>query len=100
MLEELDQIGISRTCCTMPIYREILEEYGLCVINKKPTWFRVDKKSLIDPISTNAHQNIDNIITTPPGISDRGMVIFNLRTTEITENPKYHFTQNWENANF
>ena len=27
------------------------------------------------------------------------MVIFNLRTTEITDNPKYHLTENWENAN-
>ena len=61
MLKEHDQIGISRTYQTMPIYREILEEYGLCVMNKKPTWFRGDKKSLIDHITTNAHQNIDNI---------------------------------------
>ena len=35
----------------------------------------------------------------PPGISDHGMVIFNLRTTEVTDSPKYHLTQNWENAN-
>ena len=43
MLEELDQIGISKTCRTMPTYKEILEEYGLCVMNKKPTWFRGEK---------------------------------------------------------
>ena len=83
----------------MPIYREILEKYGLCVMNKKPTWFRGDKKSLIDHITTNAHQNIDNITNTLPGISDHVMVIFDLRTTIITENPKYHLSQNWENTN-
>ena len=27
------------------------------------------------------------------------MVIFNLRTNEITDNPKYHLTQNWDNVN-
>ena len=27
------------------------------------------------------------------------MVIFNLRTKVITENHKYHLTQNWDNAN-
>ena len=32
MLEERDQIGTSRTCRTMPIYREILQENGLCVM--------------------------------------------------------------------
>ena len=99
MLEKRDQISISRTCRTMPIYRKILEDYGLCVINKKPTWFRQNKKSLIDHISANVHQNIDNIITTPPGLSDHSMVIFNLGTNEITDNPKYHLSQNWENAN-
>ena len=36
MFVECDQIAVSRRCRTMPIYREILEEYGLCVMNKKP----------------------------------------------------------------
>ena len=99
MLADCDQISISRTRRTMPIYRDILEEYGLCIMNKKPTWFRGDKKSLIDHLSTNLHQNINNITTTLPGISDHGMVIFNLRTTEITDNPEYHLTQIWENTN-
>ena len=99
MLEKGDQMGASRTCRTMPIYREILEEYGLCIMNKKPIWFRGNKKSLIDHIATNAHHHIDNITTTPPGISDHGMVIFNLRTSEITDNPKYHLSQNMKNAN-
>ena len=53
----------------------------------------------MDHITTNVHQNIDNITTTLPGISDHGMLIFNLRTNEITENLKYHLRQNWENAN-
>ena len=57
------------------------------------------KKSLINHIATNAHHHIDTIITTPPGISDHGMVIFNLRTSEITDNPKYHLSQNMKNAN-
>ena len=35
MLENHDQISISRTCRLMPIYREIKEDYGLCVMNKK-----------------------------------------------------------------
>ena len=83
----------------MLILREILEEFGLFVMNKKPTGFRGEKKSLIDHISTNAHQNIDNFTTTQTRISDHGMVIFNLRTTEITDSPKYHLSQNWKNAN-
>ena len=49
-----------------PIYREILEEHGIYVMNKKPTWFRGNRKSLINHIATNAHQHIDNITTTPP----------------------------------
>ena len=69
------------------------------MLNKKRTWFRQNKKSLIDHISTNSIQHIDNIITTPPGLLDHSMVIFNLRTNEITDNPKYHLSQNWENAN-
>ena len=99
MLEDRDQIAASRTCRTMPIYREILEEHGMYVMNKKPTWFRGNRKSLIDHIATNAHQHIDNITTIPPGISDHGMVIFNLRTSEITDNPKFHLSQNMKNAN-
>ena len=79
MLEDKDQIAASRICRTMPIYRDILDEYGMHVMNKKPTWFRGDKKSLIDHVATNTHQHIDNITTTPAGISDHGMVIFNLR---------------------
>ena len=27
------------------------------------------------------------------------MVTFNLRTNEITDNPKFHLSQNWKNAN-
>ena len=53
---------------------------------------------MIDHLSTNILQNIDNITTTLPGISDNAMVIFSLRTEGITDNPKYHLTQNWENA--
>ena len=83
----------------MPIYRDILEEYGMHVLNKKPTWFRGNKKSFIDHVATNTHQHIDNIITTPAGISDHGMVIFNLRMSEITDNPKFHLSQNMKNAN-
>ena len=57
------------------------------------------QKSLIDHLSTSLHQKIDNITTTAPELADHGMLIFNLRTKEITDNPKYHLTQNWENAN-
>ena len=56
------------------------------------------KKSLIDHITTNLHPNFDNITTTPPGLSDPSMMIFNVRTTENIDNPKYHFTQNWDNS--
>ena len=45
MLEKHDQIATSRISRTMPIYREILEEHGMYVMNKKPTWFRGNKKS-------------------------------------------------------
>ena len=83
----------------MPIYRDILEENSMYVMNKKPAWFRGNKKSLIDHIATNCHQHIDNIITTPCGTSDHGMVIFNLRTKEVTDNPKFHLRQNMKNAN-
>ena len=94
MLEDRDQIAASRTCRTMPFYREILKEHGMYVMNKTPTWFRGNRKISIDHIATNAHQHIDNITTTPAGISDHGMVIFNLRTSEITDNPKFHLSQN------
>ena len=58
MLDEKDQIAASRICRTMPIYIEILEENGMHVMNKKITWFRAGKKSLIDHIATNSHQHI------------------------------------------
>ena len=45
MLEERDQIATSRICRTMPIYRDILEEHGMHVMNKNPTLFRGNKKS-------------------------------------------------------
>ena len=99
MLENRDKISVSRTRRALPIYRKILEAYGLCVMNKKPAWFRQNKKSLIDHISTNIGQNIDNVTITPPGLSDHSIVIFSLRANEITDNPKYHLSQNWENAN-
>ena len=63
----------------------MLEENGMFVMNKKPTWFRGDRKSLIDHIATNCHQHVDNIITTPNGITDHGMVICNIRTKEIVD---------------
>ena len=44
MLEDPDQISISGTCRTMPIYRKMMEDYGLCVMNKKPTWYQKDNK--------------------------------------------------------
>ena len=44
MLEDRDQITDSRTCRTMQIYREILEEHGMHVMNKKPTWLRGKRK--------------------------------------------------------
>ena len=53
----------------------------------------------MDHVTTNIHQQIDNITTTQPGISNHSMVVFNLRTTENIDNPKYHLTQNWDNAN-
>ena len=93
------QISISRTCRTMRIYRKIMGDYGLCLMNKSPTWFTNNRKSLIDHITTNMHQHIDNIATTQSGISKHSMVSFSLSTTENVDNPKYHRTQNWENAN-
>ena len=46
MLEDKDQISLSQICQTMPIYREMLEENGMIVMNKKPTWFRGNKRAL------------------------------------------------------
>ena len=44
MLDEKDQIAASNICVTMPLYREILEENGMYVMNKKPTWSKNNKK--------------------------------------------------------
>ena len=67
-----------------------MEDYSLCLMNKKPTWFRNNKKSLIDHATTNMHPYIDNINTTYSGISDHSMVSFNLRTAENIDNPRYY----------
>ena len=69
MLEEKDQVSASRICRTMPIYRDILEENGMYVMNKKPTWFRGNKKSLIDHIATNKL-----ITSSPPHVEYQIMV--------------------------
>ena len=45
MLDSRDPISISRTCRTMPIYRQNLEDVGLCIMNKKPTWFKMIKRA-------------------------------------------------------
>ena len=44
MLEDNDQEDKSHIARTMPIYREILEENGMSIQNKKPTWFRKKQK--------------------------------------------------------
>ena len=45
MLEEKDQISASRICRTMPIYRDILEENGMHVMNKNQHGLGVIKKA-------------------------------------------------------
>ena len=44
MLENNNQIDKSNIARTMPIYKEILEDNGMSVQNKKPTWFRGNQK--------------------------------------------------------
>ena len=99
MLESNDQIYRTNIARTMPIYREILEDNGLSVQNKKKTWFRVNKKVLLDHITTNVPMHVSNINTEPMGKSDHHMVSFDLKTKENTDNPKFHYSQYWKMAN-
>ena len=99
MLEENDQEDKSHIARTMPIYREILEENGMSILNKKPTWYKKKQKALLDHISTNRPTHVSNIKTEPVGTSDHMLVSFDLKTKENTENPKYHYSQNWKKAN-
>ena len=77
MLESRDQISLSRNCQTMPLYKKLMEDYGLCLKNKKRTWIRGNLKSLIDHITTNMHTHIYDITTSHSGISNHSMVSFN-----------------------
>ena len=63
MLEDRDQISISRLCRTMPIYRKIMEDYGQCVMNKKQPGFVETKRAwliIYQPIFTKT------LRTSPP----------------------------------
>ena len=96
LLGNNDQTGKSNIARTMPIYREVLEDNGMVVQNKKTTWFRGTQKALLDHIATNIPSHVSNIDTELMGTSDYLMVSFDLKTKENTENPKYQYSQNWK----
>ena len=96
MSEDVDQALINRTTQTLPIYQEIMEENGLVILNKEKTRYaKNEKPSLIDHISTNMVNQIDNISTDKQPISDHCMVSFNLHSLEQIEQAKFLFTQDW-----
>ena len=96
MSEDVDQALISRTTQTLPIYQEIMEENGLIILNKDKTRYaKNEKPSLIDHITTNMVNQIDNISTEKQPISDHCMVTFNLHSSEQIETAKFLFTQDW-----
>ena len=94
MLEQCDQVDCSNISRTMPIYKEIFDDNGLSLLNKKPTWFRGKQKALLYHIRTNIPTHVSNIDIEPIGKSDNHMVSFDLKKENI-ENPKYHDSQNW-----
>ena len=99
MSEDVDQELISRTTQTLPIYQEIMEENGLVILNKDKTRYaKNEKPSLIDHITTNMVNQIDNISTDKQPISDHCMVTFNLHSSEQIEAAKFLFTQDWSQA--
>ena len=64
--------------------------------NKEKTRYaKNEKPSLIDHISTNMVNQIDNISTDKQPISDHCMVSFNLHSLEQIEQAKFLFTQDW-----
>ena len=75
-----------------------MEDYGLRFMNKTPTWYRGNQKSLIDHVATNMHTHIEIISTYHAGVSDHCIVNFNHRTAKNVILPNYHLTQNFDNS--
>ena len=86
MSEDVGQNLISRTKKSLPIYQQIMEEHGLIILNKEKTrYVKNEKPSLIDYISTNLINQIDNISTDRQSISNHCMFTFILHASVETE---------------
>ena len=57
------------------------------------------QKARLVHIAKNLPNHILKINIEQMGKSDHYMVSFNLKMKENTENPKYHYFQNWKTAN-